>query len=100
MSTSSPLTELLRAVWPAGSPWWAWDQALLRNNAAAYFRRNVLAELVVVCAGVLASSPPLVLAVIEGAASVVFSLVACVACLVLVGERKSLLGALLGRDER
>lgn len=97
MSTSRRLTELLRAIYPAGAAWWAWDQALLRSNAAAYFRRGLLLELVLICAGLLAPSPPLALDVLEGAASVVFSLVACTACLVLVGEQKSLLDALIGR---
>ena len=94
------LINLLRATYPAGRPWWIWDQALLRSNASAYFRRGTLMEVTLICVDFLAPNPPFIGTLLEAAASVLFSLVASMSAFALLDERRSLLDALLGRDRR
>jgi hypothetical protein len=95
------LTELLRAVYPASRQIpLVWDQALLRERAPSYFRRNVLAEACVICADFLWPGAPLPVATAFAFLSVVFSLTTSLAAIALAKQRESLIGALLGRGQR
>lgn len=90
--------DLLRAIYPTSKGGLlAWDQALMRERAACYFRRNVLAEACVICAEFLWPDAPWPVAGLLGVLSVLCTWTASVAAVVLLQRRESLLDALLGR---
>ena len=95
---SRRFSELLRAIYPARKDnLLAWDQASLSERAACYFRRNVLAEACVICAGFLWPDAPWPIAGLLGVLSVLCTWTASMSAVVLLQRRESLLDALLGR---
>lgn len=98
---SQRFSELLRAIYPAGrgSPF-AWDQALLRERAARYFRRNTLVEVCMICVNFLWPAAPWPAVGLLAFLSVICTWTACIAAIALLENGESLLGALLGRRDR